>query len=170
MPTDIPHAPIVFLDIDGVLNSSAFFIQSPDHEDTEAGAIDPAAVRRLNRLLASTGAVVVVSSSWRYDRTVEDLQRLLEVRGFVGQVVDKTPDITEQSEHGIFLRCATRGQEIFAWLQFQRVPVAFGSMVILDDDTDIAPLSHRHVKTDIFGGGLLDVHVDRAIEMLKSSA
>ena len=74
---------VVFLDFDGVLNSKEFF-KSPRHEESEAGALDPEAIARLNRLLAATGAVVVISSSWRHGYTVGALASMLESRGFVG--------------------------------------------------------------------------------------
>ena len=37
------------------------------------------------------GADVVVSSTWRYGKTVSELQEMLEAEGFIGRVIDKTP-------------------------------------------------------------------------------
>ena len=64
---------IVFLDFDGVLNSHAYFnARTEKFEDVgEAGELDPTAVERLNRIIDATGALVVVSSSWRYARSRE---------------------------------------------------------------------------------------------------
>jgi hypothetical protein len=133
---------------------------SPDHEDSEEGALDPKAIARLNRLIEATGAKVVISSSWRYGRTVERLQELLTKRDFVGEVIDKTVDCVLHKELYV---ADERGHEIREWLN--RHPEV-KSFVVLDDDNDMATVADRHIKTSLFRGGLLDEHVDRAIEML----
>ncbi len=75
---------ILFLDIDGVLNSPEWFGHWPPKGETTAGIdvrdlalvadtyLDPAAVRRLNRLAAK--AEIVISSSWRYGFTVDQIR------------------------------------------------------------------------------------------------
>ena len=146
---------VVFLDFDGVLNSKAFF-KSPRHEDSEAGALDPEAIARLNRLLAATGAVVVISSSWRHGYTIEQLVVLLACRGFVGTVHDKTRD-------WISAACTQRGDEIADWL---RDHPECSTYVVLDDGADMDAVRERFIQTDVEGMGLLDEHVDRAIAML----
>jgi hypothetical protein len=153
---------IVFLDLDGVLNSHLFLLarakQSADGTYDQGPArrnmahmLDRTAVLRLNRLLAVTGAQVVISSSWRIPWSCQQITRWLVRRGFKGDVIGRTPTYGKG-----------RGNEIQQWL-VANGPVA--SFVILDDDSDMEPLQHRHVKTT-WGEGLLDEHVDRAILML----
>jgi hypothetical protein len=53
-------APIVFLDMDGVLNGHGF------DEAAQSNRIDPRCVEALNLILDSSGARLVLSSAWRY--------------------------------------------------------------------------------------------------------
>ena len=163
---------ICFCDFDGVLNSHSFF-NSTENKEGPAGAIDPKAVARLNAIIAKTGAKVVVSSSWRYGRSVAVLQAILEERGFVGEVIDKTPDavdvphIDDVSIHAHALYVAyARGAEIKQWLD-QHPEVK--SFVVLDDDREAEVAGHpdRFIHTNLFLGGLLDRHVEEAVGILE---
>lgn len=157
--------PFVFLDFDGVLNHAAWFKtrrgrRQPADWRWDDLSFDHACVKRLNRLLAQTGARVVVSSSWRYGdvrggrvvcKTAQWLESLLRRHRFDGLVLDVTPI----QGH--------RGGEIRAWLDARAEPGA--AFVILDDE-DFAQVDGRLVQTDFNAGGLTDRHVDRAITML----
>lgn len=157
--------PFVFLDFDGVLNHTGWFKtrrerRRPDDWQWDDLSFDRVCVERLNRLLAQTAARVVVSSSWRYGdvrgervvcKTPQWLESLLRRHGFDGIVLDVTPILG-----------GMRGGEIRAWLDARAEPGA--TFVILDDE-DYAQLDGRLVQTDFAAGGLLDVHVDRAIRM-----
>lgn len=116
---------IVFLDIDGVLNTC---------DGVETG-INRALVEHLNQLVRDTGASVVVSSSWRIVG-LRQIRATLREHGFVGRVCGVTPI----SSGGV------RGLEIQAWLDNCRWPVA--GLVILDDNDDMAHLGPHLVRTD----------------------
>jgi hypothetical protein len=166
---------LVFLDLDGVLNSHAYLyaqskIGEPHYdsrEPGEAGAIDPEPVKRLNRLIDATGAKVVVSSSWRHGRSVARLRELLGSRGFTGEVIGKTPDCVPNNDHMSARHVGARGDEIHAWIQSSPLygVELIESFVILDDDDDMSLVADRLVLTS-FDTGLTDAHVDRAIAML----
>lgn len=90
---------IVFLDIDGVLNSAAFFAVSSKRKFRRAkgtakqelvltrdlaafaAMIDKVAMARLNRILTTTGALVVVSSSWRHFSRASNSRRCFAIAG-----------------------------------------------------------------------------------------
>ena len=158
---------IVFLDFDGVLNSHQYMrghgtATMPDG----VTGLDPAAVVRLNRLVEDGAADVVVSSSWRHGRTVHELRYLLHTAGFSGCVVGKTPDCAHKPEGGLW-HGAMRGNEVQSWLDLAPLyDVEVASFVIIDDDSDMAHLADRHIKTP-FETGLTDEHVDLAIKMLS---
>ena len=145
---------VVFLDFDGVLNSSDFLYGSGEpFSSTQADEkIDPVAVSRLNKITDATGASIVVSSSWRIGKRVADLRGLLKRHGVTGIVVGATP-----------VMGGTRGEQIAKWLSGREIE----AFAILDDDTfDMGNLpSGSFVKTTM-ARGLLDEHVTQAIQIL----
>lgn len=162
---------VIFLDIDGVLVTSASWGQRRPYGHAPA---DDQCVMALNRIIALTGAEIVVSSTWRIGTSVAELREILNIRfGVTGRVIDKTPRLTTkrmfegqvgQVEVEV---AAERGDEIAAWLRgYQRHPV--DSFVILDDDPDMGKLAGRLVKTN-FQHGLTETDADRAIDLLGAS-
>jgi hypothetical protein len=149
---------VVFLDIDGVLNSHDWFNvtdtrrDSPEYPESH---FDPKPVSLLNEITDRTGAVIVVSSTWRLGRSVSELRELLKSVGVTGYVTDKTPHLG-----------GPRGHDIYTWLQ--RPTGHVEAYVILDDDSDMDPLARRHVKTT-FDHGLTREHAERAVAMLGES-
>lgn len=84
---------IVFLDIDGVLNHSATRGAMWSEDEPLPIPIAPECMARLNRLIAETGAKIVISSSWRLFARWEDLGPALMRHGLVGDVIGETPDL-----------------------------------------------------------------------------
>ncbi len=145
---------LIFLDFDGViLNARSFHVCS----GREAIA-DPICIAALNRITGTTGAEIVVSSSWRLGTPLIELRRLLKEWGAQADVIGRTP-FTEYSR--------TRGSEIAEWMR--DCPRDVEAFVILDDDDDMGHLKDRLVLTD-FNEGLTDSHADQAIQMLLRSA
>lgn len=101
---------ILFLDIDGVLNSSTFFqkmIDEGKHHTNET--LDPEAVRILNTIVSKTGCKIVISSSWRLCNTQQEITDTLwrfGLRGFKNDIIGMTPDISLFDRRG----------EIMAWI------------------------------------------------------
>jgi hypothetical protein len=135
---------VIFLDIDGVL--------APIRRWDRYGDLDPACIRVLNEITALSAADVVVSSTWRYGKTVAELQEMLVAAGFTGSVVDKTP---------IGAAGAARGEEIGAWLAEHTV----GGYVIIDDHFDMGEL-RRHLILTHPAHGLQPADAPRAIATL----
>jgi hypothetical protein len=156
---------IVFLDIDGVLNSVPFMEALQARLKAEGKPlltrymIDPVPVARLNTLLKETGAKVVVSSSWRKLFDTEGLQRVLDAQGFEGEIIDVTPDLSYDPAGE-----RERGHEIEKWVEDHSPDATF---VIFDDDSDMGNLHHRFVQTQ-WGYGLLDENINRARELLTT--
>jgi hypothetical protein len=180
---------ILFLDMDGVLNSMEFMKrrnqESTCHEDRWVNNVDPLAVARLNRIVAETGALIVISSTWRKLCDCQEMQRILEIHGFTGHVVGETPDFGKRRWYGAGVgNCYTRGHEIREW--FNEHPLGMHSrvasfvpsrsskepvesFVILDDSSDMATVHERHVWCDC-AVGLTDVESDYAIRMLQGAS
>ena len=135
---------MIFLDIDGVL---APIRRSDRYED-----LDPACVQVLNEIVARCSADVVVSSTWRYGKSVAELQAMLDAKGFAGRVLDKTP---------IGPPGADRGEEIAAWLAAHDVV----GYVIIDDHVDMGERGTHLVQTHPTHG-LQPADAPRAIAVL----
>src|SRR5262249_33820388 len=145
--TDNGRAPrrVIFLDIDGVL--------APIRHWDRYGDLDPSCVEVLNEIAARGRAEVVVSSTWRYGKTIAELQEILDAAGFTGSVLDKTP-VGEAGSH--------RGDEIAAWLAEHAVE----SYVIIDDHVvHTGDLNRRLVLTHPVRG-LQPADASRAIDAL----
>lgn len=156
---DTPWGPlVVFLDIDGVLNSSEWDRDRP-RGTGHLRHFDPAAVARLNRLTDTTSASLVISSSWRQFGE-EYVTRMLRSAGVTAPIVGVTPVLDDGSR---IMRPVPRGHEIMVWLDTASfVPPRF---VILDDEDDMRALGRRLVRTD-HSVGMTDADVDRAIALL----
>jgi hypothetical protein len=154
---------ILFLDIDGVLNSWRWYkslaLKGRQPSMMPDDQIDPKAVTRLNKVIERTGAKVVVSSTWRLMRTVTELQQVLNRFGFVGEVVGKTPRLHRDGDGNQLYR----GHEIQQWLDENPGVELFA---IVDDDSDMAHLMDRLVRTDM-KKGLTPVHVEQLVTMLS---
>lgn len=148
---------IIFLDIDGVLNHELWATERmyrnrvEDDSDYEyyRNFFDPKSIAFLNLITEKTGAKIVVSSSWRRSRTVEELRELLKLMGVTGEVFSKTPHLhfEEQSftlkngEEVVYDYSVPRGCEIKAWMEMNKgvlgKKVSKVKYVILDDDSDM---------------------------------
>jgi hypothetical protein len=135
---------VVFLDFDGVLNSTEYTATIRGKPYTKlstewwAEGLDPKNIELLNRIVGATSAKVVVSSSWRINAPTTLLALILDMRGFTGEVIDKTA----------LLSGADRSDEIQEWLDLHPEVDQF---VILDDNAD-AEIEGHFVQTDMRTG------------------
>lgn len=161
---------IVFLDIDGVLNCERCF-RSHRKQWEDAGKpplterlwsmIEPGHVKHLNKLLADTGAQVVISSSWRGD---PETPNILKENGVVMDCIGRTPGSWYEKDSNMH---SLRGEEIQKWMDtnLESQDPDDLAYVILDDDSDMLP--HQHfVQTDWIHG-LDEGHVHRATQILN---
>lgn len=139
---------IIFLDIDGVMNPG--FV----HDCLDMGpALRPEHVRVLNRIVAQSGARVVVSSAFRIGRSLKFLKKEFADAGFEGEIVGKTPTLH-----------TGRDMEIWTWLEAN----AADSYVILDDMVSMGTLSRKLVCT--YPDGLTEEHIEPILEELRVPA
>ena len=156
---------VIFLDIDGVLNSKKYITSMKDLWDDPKYQMDPLAVARLNRITDTTGADIVVSSTWRlaFTHHLDKLQDCMASYGITGRVIGMTPDLVAM-DYNLYMAKPTRGGEIDQWLFDNTNPMAKDYVIVLDDET-VDGWRHVHVKTN-FDDGLQDSHVDQAIALL----
>lgn len=129
---------LIFLDIDGVLNSGKHFKQRVDQQN-DVDDFDPEAVKNLNYIIEATHAKIVLSSTWRktYD-TVEKIQALFDKVGIKGECIGRTPVIylAEESMCKPIFSCQ-RGTEIDHWIKKNMDNWNYRQYVIIDDDSDM---------------------------------
>lgn len=145
---------IIFLDVDGVLNHS----KTPEWATaTDNDILDTSCVFELTRILYSTRARVVLSSSWRFDlNKCKKLFAHFHPSSFIGA----TPEVNGGDE---------RKDDILKWLAAVW-PLTYGwcgevitHLAVLDDDTDADLGDGSFFKTDFKAGGLTKEIADRII-------
>lgn len=121
------HAKILFLDIDGVLNSLGSAKKFGTFE-----VLDVEAVRLLRRVTEKHQAEIVITSLWRIgSRWLERINTALAKAGWENPpIIDRTPDMSGQ----------IRGKEIQAWLDANPTE----SFVIIDDEDDMKDEQMSH--------------------------
>lgn len=160
---------IIFLDIDGVLNCQLFYDsrQFKDYKEakkTLRKSLKAKEIERLeyyssqickqridwfNDLCKDVDAKVVISSTWRMGKTVEELQEIMNYCGGTFEIVGKT--IRNGFE---------RGTEIAKWLRDNINKETHGCnyydfyrYAIIDDDSDMLLNQANHFfQTDNYSG------------------
>lgn len=163
----------IFLDIDGVLNYTQWYVsdRNPGNLNGQEGDIDPECVERVIRICKETGAKVVISSDWRisWEGTLMRLERMGLTRDIV---IDKTPELiwTRISRHDYMLSDDnddyefSRGKEVDMWLQEHPECTNF---VIVDDRMDFTKEQEPHFVHVNPMCGLTDYDADIAIMTLN---
>lgn len=155
----------LFLDIDGVLNSGDWTLSDEaqalrriavaDKVRDNRYWFDPVTIELLTDIVLATDCDIVISSSWRKNKTVEELQDLLTEVGFkyADKIVGKTDSSFSWLKPGI--HCPSiRGLEIRVWLEtnVKMVNPAYQfeyTYCILDDDSDmLLEQKNNFVNTD----------------------
>jgi len=183
---------VIFLDIDGVLNSEnhakEMFALKDENPQKFYNTWDlpyEGTLKPLQRIVESTGAVIVLSSTWRLGR-IPLLNKVFKPYGF--QIIDRTcygvslkklqelgfdTDKCYDAQYRDFkfnnscnINTYDRGAEIMLWLSEHKDVESF---VILDDDwLDIEPYyTKEHVQTDFYNWGLTEELADKAIKILN---
>lgn len=168
---------IIFLDVDGVLNCQLFYEESMWHKllldkiplyrqvkkllrkllkkkditrmEYYSSQLCKNRIAMLNELCLETNSVIVISSSWRNNKTVDELQLILNNSGATFKIIDKTPFTGYE-----------RGTEISKWLYDNINKEEHGCLyfdfyryAIIDDDSDMLLNQANHFfQTDNYSG------------------
>jgi hypothetical protein len=179
----------IFLDIDGVLWTVQWSIYcNRNGEQRSMDAWDPMLSSNLQWVLDQgkkhgVDVRIVVSSTWRLGRTIEELKALFVESGLDPSAVrGKTPAIYFKKPRKVWVRYhggpwykrilpfrtdrteAERGEEIQYWMDQRGIKAE--NILIIDDDSDMAHLKHRHLQTDSSDGFTFKCAV-QAVKMLE---
>ncbi len=151
---------VIFLDIDGVLNSN-FWNDTHQREISDGTLIDEEKVKILATLVNRTGAKIILHSGWRFwfDAKLKPLraeaERLVELLTKEGLSLDGlTPDLTTEEIRRTKKFSLIKAEEILAWLKLHD---DVDGWVVLDDlELHNCQVELHQVKTDQRIGLLVD--------------
>lgn len=172
---------VVFLDIDGVLATAhtynvwrkaiwatkhpdqaypqgraakSFKKDAIDNVPADATLLDADCCARVQKLCDLSGAVIVISSSWRLFWTQETLTAMLASKGLTAPIVGMT---TPDGDH--------RGQQILDTVT--KMGLAPTDIVILEDEENVAPFNGRRIQPTFDGSraGFQNRHLARALAL-----
>lgn len=164
---------VLFLDIDGVLNSAASATFWHSHRDQSkwemyaswtgtlkeylAQEFDPMAISNLEELVRRVPEVqIVVSSTWRIGETAESLKKIFQPFELISsRIVGCTP-IFRENRH--------RGNEIQHWLDQHPDTLSY---VILDDDSDMLESQFPYFVDTDYRNGFTFLDMLKAEKILK---
>ena len=161
---------VIFLDIDGVLNSK-FWDESHQMEISDGKHIDTEKVILLSKLVNRTNASIVFHSGWRFwfDENIkptrkesEHLVNLLAKEGM--SISGVTPDFTTEEIRKTKKFSKVKADEILTWLHEH--PETENWIVLDDLDLHNEEIARHQVMTDS-EYGLTAYDVDKAFKMLN---
>lgn len=126
---------ILFLDIDGVLNSkrTCEAFDGYPHNFADMKRFDSVAIALVQRLCAQTACAVVLSSDWRFDFTAQETAKALDL-----PVIDVTPKLV-----------GSRGKEINAWLAAHPEVTVFAIVDDIAEMFDTHPIQFVHTDDKV---------------------
>lgn len=153
---------IIFLDIDGVLNC-----ETTKERCGYYVGIDRTKVQLLKKIVDATDAKIVLCSTWRLGynnfgsllkRHIPYMKSCFEAEDI--EIMDYTPDIQHSQ----------RGHEIRKWMD-EHPEIEIDEWIVLDDeifyDYFSLGISSHLVQTNYRENGLINTHVELAIQMLN---
>lgn len=150
--------PVIFLDIDGVLNSAEYANAGGMGRRLGETHLDPKACALLERITQETSCLYVLSSAWRQSFSIRAMQNFIRRRGAPSTtIIGATPvDWDGHEDH------TRRGREIASWMRANYLPKRWA---ILDDSDDMGEFLPYLVRTT-WARGLEELHVLRLIDRL----
>lgn len=148
---------VVFLDIDGVMNTPKFIrenrLRVGEYEffkDPFFNSIDEEKILLLNRLVENSKAEVVISSTWRR-KGAKEINHVFKAKGFIGIIT-----------HITTLREMDRGLQILEFVNLHETT----NYVVFDDE--IFPIKNHITEKHIIEvdreKGLTDLDIEKALE------
>ena len=158
---------VIFLDIDGVLNSEEFF------KNNQSEAIDRSNAKILKSIIDKTGAAIVMSSGWRlwFDDNMMPKNRYSQclfdiLCEFNIKLFGKTPDFSTEEIRTKKTFSHVKAKEIIAWLSEHETVEKY---VVLDDfNLNNEEINSHLVRTNA-QIGITEDDAKRVIDMINFS-
>lgn len=147
---------ILFLDIDGVLNTDRqqwhCQMNNIAPVDKFGYAFDSKAVENLATILEETGAEIVISSSWKF-LGLQTLQKMWKDRNLPGDIIDITPN------------GKNKGWEIDEWLMNHEGQLS--GYAIIDDENVMLPKQQKNFVQTKSQLGITSKEIEKSVIILK---
>lgn len=152
---------IIFLDIDGVLNTDKWeahmLSQRLPMEDEFGIFFDKEAINNLAKIITVTKAQIVIHSTWKLGKTIDWLQLLWKKRSLPGNIAGITPDIPP---------FYSKMDEIATWLADNPY---ISNYVILDDEDEFSSYQCQHLIRVDSAIGITEDNANEAIRILSKN-
>ena len=162
---------IIFLDIDGVLNTQLWYTQMDRNTyiDKYGYAFDPNAVANLKRIVEETGADIVISSSWKC-MGLTQMEDMWNERNLPGKIIGITPnsvsdELLLHADIDSMELFHIRGEEIKEWLSKHGKRVS--NYAIIDDMDNMLPEQQSHFVQTNPEIGITKEDSEKAIKILN---
>ena len=159
--------PIIFLDLDGVLNT----INHLKRQKNKSGKAtnkswEPTACKHISMLCEHYNARIVITSSWRHEYTFEQLQEFFASNNIPDKfIIDVTNSIAPQQDRNNYCR----GHEIEHWLENNSSEET--SYVIIDDEANFLETQQKHlIRVDKNKGFSTKDAVTKASNILEDNS
>ena len=153
---------IIFLDFDGVMDTEYYdyLLREADKPiaDEYGLLFDPECVKNLKYIIDSTGADIVISSTWKDFMSYQEILDMWKYRGLPGFVTDVTPS-TENHK---------RGDEIDGWLKECHTECNY----VIIDDLDVSNFNEHQIPRLLIVNpfnGLDEYTAKRAVMILNAT-
>ena len=154
----------IFLDIDGVLNTSRSYLThtaaGESWRDDYGPFFDDESVSNLRHIVEATEADIVITSTWKY-KGIDAMHTLWTLREMPGFLLGVTPEVVSND-------FCIRSMEIMKWLA-QNAPEDPEEYryVIIDDSSIFLPEHLPHLVCTSASVGITEEDADKAIRKLS---
>lgn len=148
---------VLFLDIDGVILSGEELHARGNHR-----YLPPSKIALIQQVCDRSGAVIVVSSTWRAFDETPALLRMAGLQAAIHQ--EWRTDQEHRSTSGLYVGEA-RGHQIKRWLDAHPETASYA---IVDDDSDMLPEQMPRLVKTPFQTGIEQAHVDQLVTLLNT--
>ncbi len=124
----------LFLDIDGVLATTRQFYSKKLHPKHNCYRFDPKCTTVFNNIFSSYNIVIIISSDWKDDYSIDDFNEIFEWNGIKFKVDDVTPSLWDIKYKSLQELEACRANEIQDYITEHHI-----EKFIIIDDLDLSP-------------------------------
>jgi len=157
--------PYIFLDIDGVLATShQFYTNEKKWPEYGRYRFDDKCVKVFNEILKKTDPIIILSSDWKLNYSINALNNIFEINKIEGFISDITPSLwgTRYLSYSELDEC--RAQEILLYVNEHKI-----TNYVAIDDLNLKPwIPDNFIHTPRANEGIKQSSVkDKIIKLLK---